>query len=217
MCVYVCECVSRVRSTGWPFGRFTPTTPPHAYQGFAAAIRPQEKIGIVGRTGAGKSSLFVGLLRLVELERGSIEIDGVDTAHVGLNTLRSAISVIPQVGVFEGGCFVIMGNQRSGCALRRRWWHFALRYDRRSLITPTTPPPNIKTTPPHTRHDQDPFLYSGSIRTNLDPFGAHDDAALWAALRKASLDAMVAAHPLGLDQVGGFIVYRGGGEDGRTR
>ena len=76
-------------------------TPLHAHQGFTAAIRPQEKIGIVGRTGAGKSSLFVGLLRLVELERGSIEIDGVDTAHVGLNTLRSAISVIPQVRVVE--------------------------------------------------------------------------------------------------------------------
>jgi len=54
------------------------------------------KIGIVGRTGAGKSTISNTLSRIVELERGSIEIDGVDIAKVELSTLRKRITVIPQ-------------------------------------------------------------------------------------------------------------------------
>jgi ABC-type bacteriocin/lantibiotic exporter with double-glycine peptidase domain len=55
------------------------------------------QIGIVGRTGSRKSSLFRALLRLTELEGGAICIDGVDVAGVGLDVLRSSISIIPQV------------------------------------------------------------------------------------------------------------------------
>lgn len=60
------------------------------------------QVGIVGRTGAGKSSLAGGLLRLVEAAEGGIWIDGVPIAQVGLHTLRSRVTIIPQVRPGEG-------------------------------------------------------------------------------------------------------------------
>ncbi|KAG6849131.1 hypothetical protein H0H93_011041, partial [Arthromyces matolae] len=59
-------------------------------------IRAGEKIGIVGRTGAGKSSLLQGLFRTVELEGGRIEIDGQDISHIGLSVLRNSLALVPQ-------------------------------------------------------------------------------------------------------------------------
>jgi len=61
---------------------------PYALNGVSFDIRPGEKIGIVGRTGAGKSSLFLALLRLVEIEAGSIVVDGINIQHVSLARLR---------------------------------------------------------------------------------------------------------------------------------
>ncbi|KAF0690852.1 hypothetical protein As57867_017739, partial [Aphanomyces stellatus] len=66
-------------------------------------IQSGEKIGIVGRTGAGKSSLTMALFRINELASGCIKIDGVDISTVGVKTLRSAIAIIPQAPVLFKG------------------------------------------------------------------------------------------------------------------
>ncbi|CUA69652.1 ABC transporter C family member 12 [Rhizoctonia solani] len=115
---------------------------PAVLRGLSMRIKGGEKIGIVGRTGAGKSSIMVALYRMVELTSGSITLDGVDISQIGLHTLRDRIAIIPQ----------------------------------------------------------DPLLFSGTIRSNLDPFGVYDDARLWDALKRAYLvDRPTAAQEISAD------------------
>ncbi|CAF3726386.1 unnamed protein product [Rotaria sp. Silwood1] len=106
------------------------------------AIKPCEKVGIIGRTGAGKSSLFHGLLRLVDRSTvdGEILIDDIDISRITLNHLRSHISVIPQ--------------------------QFA--------------------------------LFTGTLRSNIDPLDVYSDEQCWTALEAVQLKAMASNHPAGL-------------------
>lgn len=81
--------------------RYHETLPP-IFSGLNLVIQPNEKIGICGRTGAGKSSLIGALFRLAVIE-GNILIDGVDTNTIDLYDLRSKISIIPQDPVLFSG------------------------------------------------------------------------------------------------------------------
>ncbi|XP_037038321.1 probable multidrug resistance-associated protein lethal(2)03659 isoform X1 [Bradysia coprophila] len=103
-------------------------------------IRPREKIGIVGRTGAGKSSIVQAIFRLAELN-GEIVIDGIATSTLGLHDLRKRISIIPQ----------------------------------------------------------EPVLFSGTLRFNLDPFDEHTDGKIWDALEQVELKSFVSSSLNGLD------------------
>jgi ATP-binding cassette subfamily C (CFTR/MRP) protein 4 len=85
--------------------RYRPALP-LALNGASFKIPSGARIGVVGRTGSGKSTVVQTLFRLLEAERGCISIDGVDISTVGLHTLRSKISVIPQAPTLFSGCTV---------------------------------------------------------------------------------------------------------------
>ncbi|KFH68024.1 hypothetical protein MVEG_06754 [Podila verticillata NRRL 6337] len=104
-------------------------------------IQAGHKVGVVGRTGAGKSSLIQALFLLCELDAGQIVLDGVDTGSLGTADLRSHIGIIPQ----------------------------------------------------------DPVLFQGTFRYNLDPLARHTEQELWAVLETSDLKTYVQAQEGGLD------------------
>ncbi|XP_060027480.1 ATP-binding cassette sub-family C member 2 isoform X2 [Erinaceus europaeus] len=108
--------------------------------GITCDIRSSEKIGVVGRTGAGKSSLTNCLFRILEAAGGQIIIDGIDISSIGLHDLREKLTIIPQ----------------------------------------------------------DPVLFSGTLRMNLDPFNHYSDEDIWKALELAHLKSFVSGLQLGL-------------------
>ncbi|XP_051128280.1 ABC transporter C family member 2-like isoform X2 [Andrographis paniculata] len=97
---------------GWPSAgsihfkdvvlRYRPELPP-VLHGITFTISPSDKVGIVGRTGAGKSSMLNALFRIVELERGKILIDNYDISKFGLMDLRKVLGIIPQAPVLFSG------------------------------------------------------------------------------------------------------------------
>ncbi|XP_011096661.1 ABC transporter C family member 2 [Sesamum indicum] len=82
--------------------RYRPELPP-VLHGISFTISPSDKVGIVGRTGAGKSSMLNALFRIVELERGRIFIDDCDISKFGLTDLRKVLGIIPQSPVLFSG------------------------------------------------------------------------------------------------------------------
>lgn len=79
---------------------------PLALAGINCTIQNGSRLGVVGRTGSGKSTFVQSLFRLLEAEEGSIIVDGVDIVGVGLHRLRPRISVIPQVPTLFSGCSI---------------------------------------------------------------------------------------------------------------
>lgn len=108
--------------------RYRPDLEP-VLKGVSLTVQSGERIGVVGRTGAGKSTLFLAITRIVEPGPGMVFLSGIDVTTLPLENLRQAIAVIPQ----------------------------------------------------------DPVLFSGNLRDNLDPFQAFDDSAITSALRRAHL------------------------------
>uniref|UniRef100_A0A4W2CK18 ATP-binding cassette sub-family C member 10 n=1 Tax=Bos indicus x Bos taurus TaxID=30522 RepID=A0A4W2CK18_BOBOX len=106
---------------------------PNALDGVTFRVQPGEKLGIVGRTGSGKSSLLLVLFRLLEPSSGRVLLDGMDTSQLELAELRSQLAIIPQ----------------------------------------------------------EPFLFSGTVRENLDPRGLYEDGALWQALEQCHLSEAI--------------------------
>ncbi|XP_027098619.1 ABC transporter C family member 4-like isoform X1 [Coffea arabica] len=119
------------------------TNTPLVIKGITLSIKGGEKIGVVGRTGGGKSTLIQVFFRLVEPSGGRIIIDGIDISTLGLHDLRSRFGIIPQ----------------------------------------------------------EPVLFEGTVRSNIDPIGQYSDEEIWKSLERCQLKEVVAAKPDKLDSL----------------
>ncbi|KAH9796197.1 ABC transporter C family member 2 [Citrus sinensis] len=157
--------------------RYRPELPP-VLHGLSFTVSPSEKVGIVGRTGAGKSSMLNALFRIVELERGEISIDGCDVSKFGLTDLRKVLSIIPQSPVL----FSVV-NLKDICK-----------------VIYTFVPTSYYFTPFLQKLDNYDvhFILQGTVRFNLDPFNEHTDADLWEALERAHLKDVIRKNSFGL-------------------
>lgn len=103
-----------------------PNTEAPVIRGMTFEVAPRTRVGIVGRTGAGKSSLTAALFRLVEPSPGSVvSIDGVDALSLGLEDLRSRLAIVPQVydlAGYEGRAWSGRKWGSGDVFARLRWW-----------------------------------------------------------------------------------------------
>ncbi|XP_027351866.1 ABC transporter C family member 14-like [Abrus precatorius] len=116
--------------------RYRPNTP-LILKGISLNIEGGEKIGVVGRTGSGKSTLIQVLFRLIEPSAGKIIVDGINICTVGLHDLRSRLGIIPQ----------------------------------------------------------EPVLFQGTVRSNIDPLGLYSEEEIWKSLERCQLKEVVASKP----------------------
>lgn len=103
------------------FLRYRPELPT-VLNGLSLQIKAKEKIGICGRTGAGKSSILNVLLRIVDAESGSVKVDDVDIKTLGLHRLRHSITVIPQDPVLFSGTLCFNLDPLSQCSSDAQLW-----------------------------------------------------------------------------------------------
>lgn len=124
---------------------YAPDLPP-VLKGLSFTVEPHQRVGVVGRTGAGKSTLSLALWRFIHVRQGKVHVDGIDTSGMTLHDLRTRLTIIPQ----------------------------------------------------------DPVLFSGTVRSNMDPFDEHSDDELYDALERVHLisgtsppsrDPLVVDHP----------------------